>query len=193
LRIQKYNEHQPKDGAKYLNKRPDSLVARLRRGEHTAATELVDRYYRQIYIFMRRLGHDYQASEDLTQETFLRAWSHVGQLRNGKALEGWLYRIAGNVARLQWRKRKGKHLSSIERIEVPGRDEAASDKAGKNEQLGRLDEAVGKLPWKLRQAIVLHYMQHLTIAEAAEAVGVREGTFKSRLNRALNRLRKRIG
>jgi len=192
LRIQRYNEDRPKDGAKYLNKRSDSLAAGLKRGEHTAATELVDRYYGQIYLFMRRLGHDCQASEDLTQETFLRAWSHLGQLRDGKALEGWLYRIAGNVARLHWRKRKGRHTSSIERIDVPGNDEAASDKAGKNEQLSRVDEAVGKLPWKFRQAIVLHYMQHLTIAEAAEAAGVREGTFKSRLNRALNTLRKRI-
>jgi RNA polymerase sigma-70 factor (ECF subfamily) len=52
---------------------------------------------------MRRLGHGRQLSEDLTQETFLRAWRHIGQLRNGKALEAWLYRIAGNVSKLYWR------------------------------------------------------------------------------------------
>jgi RNA polymerase sigma factor (sigma-70 family) len=52
---------------------------------------------------------------------------------------------------------------------------------------------VGELPRKLREAIVLHYMQHLTISEAAEAAGIREGTFKSRLNRALRALRKQVG
>jgi len=189
LRIHRNNSQ---DQTEYSNRTTQSLAAGLKSGDCAAATELVDRYYRQIFLFMRRLGHDYQASEDLTQETFLRAWSHLGQLRDGKALEGWLYRIAGNVARLHWRKRKDKPTSSIERINTPHNDKAASDKAGENEQLSRLDEAVGKLPWKFRQAIVLHYMQHLTISEAAEAVGVREGTFKSRLNRALNTLRKRI-
>jgi len=58
--------------------------------------------------------------------------------------------------------------------------------------LNRLKDAVAGLPWKLRQTVVLHYMQHMTIAEAAEAAEVRQGTFKSRLNRALNILRKRI-
>ena len=74
----------------YLEKRRDSLAARLRAGDSTAATELVDIYYEQIYLFMRRLGHSRQASEDLTQESFLQAWHHIGQLRDGKALNSWL-------------------------------------------------------------------------------------------------------
>jgi len=51
---------------------------------------------------------------------------------------------------------------------------------------------VARLPWKLRQAIVLHYLDQLTIAEAAEAAQVRTGTLKSRLNRGLEALRKQI-
>ncbi|MHC4596847.1 MAG: RNA polymerase sigma factor, partial [Planctomycetota bacterium] len=61
-----------------------------------------------------------------------------------------------------------------------------------NEQLEQLKNAVTRLPIKLRQAVVLHYMQQLTITEAAEAAGIRKGTFKSRLNRALKALRKRV-
>ena len=177
---------------KNLRKTQESLAARLRGGDPAAAAKLVDIYYEQIYLFMRRLGHTPQVSEDLTQESFLHAWQHIGQLRDGKALNGWLYRIATNVSKLHWRRHKGKRLVPIEASDIPDNKETGHDKVGNNEQLSRLKDAVTLLPEKLNQAIVLHYMQHLTIAEAAEAIGVRQGTFKSRLNRALKALRSQI-
>ncbi len=172
--------------------RRDSLAAQLRTGNRAAAAELVDIYYRRIYLFMRRLGHSCQVSEDLTQQSFLQAWQHIGRLRDGKALNGWLYRIAGNVSNLYWRKHKAEKLVSTEGIDVPQSSETGSDKIADYEQLGQLKNAVVRLPGKLRQAVVLHYMQHLTIAQAAEAAGVRQGTFKSRLSRALKALRKQV-
>jgi RNA polymerase sigma-70 factor (ECF subfamily) len=89
----------------------------LWRGERAAVEELVDMYYKRIYSFMRGVGHDRQISKDLTQETFLKAWDHIGQLRDGKALGGWLYRIAGNVSRIYLRKHKNRKLAGIEHIE----------------------------------------------------------------------------
>ena len=175
----------------YLEKKRDSLAVRLRAGDCEAAAELVDIYYEQIYLFMRRLGHSCQVGEDLTQESFLRAWQHIGQLRSGKALNGWLYRIASNVSKLYWRRHSGEESASTGRIDVPEGSEN-EDKTGHYEQLCQLQNAVAGLSVKLRQAVVLHYMQHLTIAEAAEAAGVREGTLKSRLNRALKALRKQL-
>ena len=191
----------PKSGQENANRREqylddirDSLAARLRAGDHVAAEEFVDMYNERIYLYMRRLGHNRQASEDLTQESFLQAWQHIGQLRNGRALNSWLYRIASNVSKLHWRRHKGRESASIEGIEidVPEDYEPGFDKVEHYEQLGKLKNAVAGLPIKLRQAIVLHYMQQLTIAEAAEAAGVRLGTFKSRLNRALETLRKQV-
>jgi RNA polymerase sigma-70 factor (ECF subfamily) len=179
---------------KLLKKQQDSLTTRLRAGDRTAAGEFVDMYHEQIFLFMRRLGHDRQVSEDLTQESFLRAWQHISQLRDGKALNSWLYRIASNVSKLYWRRHKGREAASIEGIgiDVPQGSEAGCDIVGHYEQLGRLKNAVASLPRKLRETVILHYMQHLTISEAAEAAGVREGTFKSRLNRALENLRKQV-
>lgn len=167
-----------------------SLVRRLRQGDRTAAEELVDRCYERIYLFMRAMGHDRQTSEDLTQDTFLQAWNHIGQLRDGKALNGWLFRIAGNMSRLYWRKHKYERPAGSDRV---GRREKAVDgsvEASEQEQFARLRHEVANLPTKLRQAIVLHYMGQLTIAQAAEAAHVRQGTLKSRLNRALEALRK---
>ena len=175
-----------------LEKRQDWLAAELRAGNRAAAAELVDLYYEQIYLFMRRLGHSCQVSEDLTQESFLATWQHIGQLKNGRALNSWLYRIAGNVSKLCWRRHKGTKEFSIEGIDVPDNNETEWGKVGHLEQLGQLRNGVATLPIKLRETIVLHYMQHLTIAEAAEAAGIRQGTFKSRLNRALKALRKQV-
>jgi len=169
-----------------------SLVARLRAGDRGAAAELVDEYYRQIYLFMRRLGHDRQISEDLTQESFFNAWHHIGQLRDGKALDGWLYRIAANVSKLYWRRHKHKEVVGIEILDMPESAEDGHDRVGQYERLDGLKTAVDRLPFRLRQTIVLHYMQQLTIAKAAEAMGIKEGTFKSRLNRALKALRKDV-
>lgn len=180
------------DSSDKSEQRWNSLAARLIAGNRAAATELVDIYYEQIYVFMRRLGHNCQVSEDLTQESFLAAWQHIGQLRSGKTLNGWMYRIAGNVSRLYWRRHKDSKAVSIGGIDVPDGSRPECDKTGHLEQLGRLKNAVAELPIKLRQAVVLHYMQNLSIAEAAEAVGVRQGTFKSRLNRALKTLRSQI-
>ena len=173
------------------NRKQDSLVAGLRAGDRAAAAELVDMYYEQIYLLMRRLGHDSQASEDLTQEIFFNAWHHIGQLKDGRALSGWLYRIASNVSRLHWRKHKHREVIGIEGIEMPHNGDGP-EKIEHNERLEYLKDAVERLPMKLRQTIILHYMQQLTIAEAAEAAGLSQGTYKSRLNRALKTLRKEI-
>lgn len=170
----------------------DSLVERLRDGDRTAAAELVDAYYQQIYLFMRRSGHDRQVSEDLTQECFFNAWHHIGQLKDAKALNGWIYRIASNVSKLHWRKHKHKEIVGIEGLEKPHNGMREHEKVEHNEQLERLRDTVERLPSKLRETIILHYMQQLTIAEATEAAGLNQGTFKSRLNRALKTLRKEM-
>jgi RNA polymerase sigma factor (sigma-70 family) len=171
----------------------ESLAGRLRHGDRAAAEVLVDRYYERIYLFMRAVGHDRQISEDLTQETFMQAWNHIGQLRDGKALSGWLFRIAANVSRLYWRKHKGTGAAALDEIDMPLGGPNGLDGASGQEEYRRVRDAVTRLPRKLQEAIVLHYIEQLTISEAAEVAGVRQGTLKSRLNRGLVALRKEIG
>jgi RNA polymerase sigma-70 factor (ECF subfamily) len=173
-----------------LAQKQDSLVERLKAGDHCAAEEFVDEYYQRIYSFMRRLGHSRQASEDLAQESFFQAWHHIGRLKDEQLLSSWLYRIALNASRHYWRR----HHSRI-KLELPGMVQAENtekDKLEEYEQLCILRNAVGQLPTKLREVIVLHYMQELTIAQAAKAANISVGTFKSRLNRALKTLRKQL-
>ena len=173
-----------------LKESRDSLVSRLKSGSRSAADELVDGYYQQIFRFLRRLGHGVQESEDLTQECFLQAWDRIWQLRDAEALSGWIYGIARNCSRLHWR-RKGTR-KRVESGDVEAADEHDFSGLENSEELAKLREAVLELPFKLREAVVLHYMQYLSISEAARAVGVGEGTFKSRLNRALTKLRRTV-
>lgn len=175
-----------------MEKKQDLLAGRLNAGDSAAAAEFVDIYYERIYLFLRRLGHSRQVSEDLTQECFLQAWQHIGQLRDDRVLKSWLYRIAGNVSKNYWRRHHRRDLGSIEGFDVSDSSETEQDKIVYLEQLEQVQNAVLKLPVKFRQVVILHYMEHLTIAEAAEAAGVREGTFKSRLSRALKALRKQL-
>jgi RNA polymerase sigma-70 factor, ECF subfamily len=169
-----------------------ALAGRLSKGDRMAAEELVNRYYERIYLFMRAVGHNRQTSEDLTLETFLRVWHHIGQLRDGKALNGWLFRIASNASKLHHRRRQNRSTVDLEGIEPEAIGADGPQRVGDREQIGRVHEAVARLPWKLRQAIVLHYMEQLTISEAADAAGIRPGTLKSRLNRGLEALRQQV-
>lgn len=168
-----------------------SLAHRLRHGDRSAAEALVEAYYGRIYLYMRATGHDAQMSEDMTQETFMQAWRHIGQLRDGSALTAWLFRIASNVSRQHWRKHKHPPVG-IEHIQSPEDEVDGFSQAGQREHMARLHAAVARLPRKLREVIVLHYMEQLTIAEAANVVQIRQGTLKSRLNRALEALRKEV-
>jgi RNA polymerase sigma-70 factor (ECF subfamily) len=107
-------------------------------------------------------------------------------------LNGWLFRIAGNVSRLHRRRLKDKETVNLDGIEPPAGGSDGSQRAGQREQFDHVQQAVARLPWKLQQAIVLHYLEQLTIAEAAIAAGIRQGTLKSRLNRGLDALRKEV-
>jgi len=172
----------------------ETIVSRLRRGDRSAALDLVDQYYARIFLYLRELGHSRHVSEDLSQEAFLRAWNHLGQLKDEKALNAWLYRIASNVSCEYWRKHKRRENATRQRmaLQTNTERESESSRAGKNEQLEQLQDAIISLSWKLRQAVVLHYVQQFTIADSAKVAGVKDGTFKSRLNRALEILRKEM-
>jgi len=175
-----------------LAKKQDLLAARLRAGDHEAAIELVNCRHRQIYLLMRRLGHSRQVSEDLTQESFLRAWQHINQLRGGKALNSWLYRIAVNVSNAYLRRHKGQGTADMELVKPAHDNNNFAAVPEKMEQLALVKAAMLQLPEKLKQTLVLHYLQQLTISEAAQAIGIRKGTFKSRLSRALEALKKQL-
>ena len=174
-----------------MEQESDLRTNRLLAGERAAAEELVDKYYKQIYLYFRRMGHSRQTSEDLTQECFIRVWQHTGQLKYARATCSWIYNIAGNISRSYWRRNR-RHASVDNGLELIDPKQQGPTAMEQEEELLRLKKNVVMLPFKLREVVVLHYLQQLSIMESAEAIGVREGTFKSRLHKALRLLKKRM-
>ncbi len=165
------------------------LVWRLKRGDRQACRELIGRHHEGVYGYLRRLGADSALAEDLTQETYARAWSRIGTLREATSLRAWLLTIARNEF-FQWTRARRPEAA----LPGPLPDRAADDPGVEavlvlEERDVALRRAVARLEPDLEEAVALHYFQDLSLAEAATILGVPPGTVKSRVHRALGRLR----
>jgi RNA polymerase sigma-70 factor (ECF subfamily) len=115
-------------------------------------------------------------AQDVVQEAFVRAWDKRSQLTLTQSPEAWVRTVAGRLAVSRWRRTRS-GLKAIfrhgtpETVPSPGPDHAA------------LIAALRKIPEQQRQAIVLHYLCDLPVADVAEETGVPEGTVKARLAR----------
>ena len=119
-------------------------------------------------------------AEDAVSEATLRAWQAFGRLRDAQSLKGWLIKITVNYA--YEHHRRGARVTYTNDLEpLAGGAEDRHDFT--------LWDAVCRLPEDYRVATVLYYYEDMTTAEIAKALGVREGTVRSRLARARNRLR----
>jgi RNA polymerase sigma-70 factor (ECF subfamily) len=165
------------------------LVRRLRRGDRETCRELIDRYHGRVYGYLRRLGADSGHAEDLTQETYARAWAAVGGLRKAASLRAWLLTIARNefLKRARAGHPETTALDDLPepRDEVPG----AESEVVRSERDRGLRRAVAHLPPDLMEAVALHYFQDLSLREVGAVLGIPAGTAKSRVHRALDCLR----
>ena len=172
-------------------------VERILAGDEGAFTALVKKYEKQIHAFVWRRVKDYHVAEEITQDTFLRAYQKLGTLRDPNRFSGWLYMIATRRF-LTWFDEKTipmRSLDAMNKAEV----EAllyAQYMAEQNEKLAteRQREVVAylleKLPARERTAVVLHYLSEMTCEEIGDFLGVSPNTVKSQLHRARKRLKK---
>lgn len=165
----------------------DDLVIRAGRGEMAAARALVDAKLPRLLALARRLLGDQTEAEDVAQETLLRAWRVAPDWIPGRArFDTWLHRVALNLCydRLRARRRRGG--------EPPDRpDEGPGPDRGLQAQdVGRrVQAALGRLPERQREAIVLVHYQELGGAEAARLMGVSVEALESLLARGRRALR----
>ena len=133
-----------------------------------------------MYCAARVLLDSDADAEDAVSEATLRAWQAFGRLRDEKSLKGWLIKITVNCA--YEHHRRGARVTYTDDLEpLAGGAEDRHDFT--------LWDAVCRLPADYRVATVLYYYEDMTTAEIAKALGVREGTVRSRLARARKRLR----
>ena len=94
------------------------LVAAAAEGDTNAFTTLVHRHRQRVYLLARRIVGDHHWADDLAQDTFVRLWDHVGDLKDGAAVGGWLRRVATNLALNHVRDRKRRPERPVEQIET---------------------------------------------------------------------------
>jgi RNA polymerase sigma-70 factor (ECF subfamily) len=168
---------------------PDvALVARAQAGARDAFEELVHRHADRLCAVVRRLGLSAEAAEEVTQETFLRAWRGIAAFKGEAQFGTWLYRIGFNEAKRRLSREPARvHLCSLDEDGAPEPADLREEphiRVAQGEARAALASAVRALPLKYRGALILSDIEGLSTAEAAAILGLSEGAFKSRLHRA---------
>jgi len=168
---------------------PDaSLVDAARTGDETAFAALVRRYQGLVFAVAHRLLGDRDAAEDITQETFIRAYLSLDRFR-GTNFRAWVLLIAHNAALDYLRAvRRHPHLP-LERAPEQRSETGVTLQVEQQGLVAALEAALAALPLEQRTVVVLVDVEGLSYEEAAEVLGVPVGTVKSRLARARVRLR----
>jgi len=165
-----------------------ALIRRCQRGDKEAFGKLVEQYrsvlFGTAYLMMRDRG----LAEDVVQEALIQIWKYLPSFRLKSSIKTWLVRIAINEVKQQTRKKKLPMIPLESAIQEIDRMNDTETTLTQNEERQSLRKALDKLVPEHREAIVLHYYSDLTVPEIAAVTGQREGTIKSRLSRALDRL-----
>ena len=142
-----------------------------------------------LIAFIVRMINNYDAAEDIFQETWIRVIKHINSFRGDAKFSTWLFQIARNLYKDTMRKKRGLHYISIEETEELTYKHSA-DVTNINE-MEQVKEIVTGLPVKMKEVIVLRYYHDLNINEISEVLGCPEGTVKSRIFRARDIIRKK--
>jgi len=175
----------------------------LRNGDRHEFARLVDIYSGPLHRLALKMLGDEPDAEDVLQNTFLKAFQHIGEFEGRSKLSTWLYRIASNEALMMLRKRHPETTFSDviqEQDEDPFSDPVQftdwcclpEDELLSAESRAVLDRATQRLPERMRIVFVLRDIQGLSIQETSEALGLSETAVKTRLLRARLRLREEL-
>ncbi len=181
------------------------LIDRAQRRDPQAFDDLVERYGRRLFGYLYRLTGSRDDADDLLQEVFVRLVRTIGSYQHDGRFEGWLFRIATNLARD--RIRRIRRAPAVVSLDAGTGADDADQKASMATQLAdplgpapdtlmqqgedadRLQRALGELPGAEREVILLRHFSGMSFAEVAEAMGTPLGTALARSHRGLGKLR----
>ncbi len=167
-----------------------------------AFEELVRRYEKELYGYLRHYLGDAEMAEDVFQQTFLQVHLKCDQFEEGRKVRPWLYTVATNQA-IDYQRRNRRHrIASLDRrlergmegetgtlVELIDSEETGPrEEAESAEQYDQLREAIEELPEQMQQVVLLVYFQGLKYREAADILAIPVGTVKSRLHAAIQKL-----
>jgi RNA polymerase sigma-70 factor (ECF subfamily) len=182
------------------------LVQRARSGDEQACDLLFRRHYPKVYNLALHLEGNRDDAADVAQTAFVRAYDSLHRLRDEQAFLKWVYRIVVNIVRDRTKAARRKPWISFQNLLRPSRNAEESaepvefaDRSLDPERIAMrkarghaLQNAIAALPLEFREALTLHHLQNLDVKQIAEVLGIPEGTVKSRLGRARQRLREAL-
>jgi RNA polymerase sigma-70 factor (ECF subfamily) len=158
------------------------LVQRILSGDKAAGEQFVIEHYEAIFRFLRNLTGNKEDAEDLTQQTFLRAWEALPSFRGDSSLSTWLHSIAYREY-THWLRSRREFVPLDEIVDMP------DEQANQNLEAVLLRWAIYRLDPEHREVFVLYYVQGFSVNEIAKIIGVPAGTVKSRLFFARQKLK----
>lgn len=172
----------------------DALVQQAVGLADTQAFEvLVRRHQPRVLLLQRRLARDPALAEDLCQETFLRAWRKLATYDRRGSFGGWLAALARNVFLQHLRRTRRTREMEIDRYADEALESTEARVVGTAPELLDLDRLLGAVSEDEQILLVLNYAHGLSNAEIAEILGSKEGTVKSQIHRAKEKIRNRFG
>src|ERR671913_1034393 len=181
-----------------------ALVERARNRDGAAVQLIMQRHNRRLYRVARSVLNDDSEAEDVVQEAYVRAFTHLDSFRGDAQLSTWLTRIALNEALGRLRRRRiTVGLKDIDTINDQGearviylpsarQDSDPEAAAARTEVRRLLEHAVDQLPDPFRMVFVLREIEEMSVEETASQLGLRPETVKTRLHRARRLLRKSL-
>jgi RNA polymerase sigma-70 factor (ECF subfamily) len=181
----------------------DISLKALQAGDRYEFARFVDAFSPRVYRLVLKMLGNQQDAEDALQNTFIKAFQHLGNFESRSSLSTWLYRIAVNEALMMIRKRKPETmLSDLTREEEDGNDYTPEnltdwcclpeDEFISTEARVHLDQAVRLLPDTLRVVFLLRDIEGLSIEDTGQVLNLSETAVKTRLLRARLRLRENL-
>src|SRR5271167_3758914 len=177
----------------------ETLIRRIRQGEHELFYELIRPYERRVYAAALAILRNEADAEDAAQEAVLKAFKHIRQFQAEARFSTWLIQIAVNEARMRRRKQQAVVMEPMvdqrdEEGHYTPRDfadwrEIPSETLERTEVRQKLAEALNSLGQKYREVFILRDMQQLSIEDTAKALGISVPSVKTRLLRARLMLR----
>ena len=162
-------------------------IARAAKGDANAFEALMGAYETKIYALCLRMMGNPHDGEDAAQEAMLRIWRTIGQYRFESAFSTWIYRVTASCCMDAIRKRQRHAQPSLEELgETDG--ETPQEHAERTETRSAIQRAISAVPETMREVFLLRDVHGLSVEETAQALQIAQGTVKSRLVRAREKI-----
>lgn len=178
---------------RYACKTDEELLELLKKSDEGAFTELFDRYWERIAVYVSKVIKGQDDAQDIVQEIFISIWRRRGDISLKSTLLAYLLRSARNLS-IRYIERNINQEDLIKSLseQVQSMDLSAISVLELQELESKVDEAIGKLPEKMRQVYLLSRHENLSYREIASQLGIAETTVKKQVSNALKHIRLEI-